>query len=163
MGPQHALPTEQGRAIPHVQAPSNSPLAATAQQTEIYTYFTRPNTTALQLYNGNRTWAKIILTLETAGPVAISNKQTMLPVLSGKGQLLQTGVAREFICPKGTILYVASTSINRVGVVVEPLPWLEQLLASSTQDVVVDQQILGELHSLNYNMSALVAALRGTR
>jgi hypothetical protein len=69
----------------------------------------------------------VILTLETAGPVAVSTKQQILPVLSGKGQLLETGVPLRFELAKGNRLWVATTSLNRIKVTVQPLPWLEQL------------------------------------
>ena len=79
------------------------------------------------LYNGDRMWARVILTLETAGPVAVGQSSQLQPVLSGKGQLLETGVPTPFTIAKGNRLYIAATGVNRVKVVVEPFPWLEQL------------------------------------
>jgi hypothetical protein len=79
------------------------------------------------LYNGDRQWAKVILTLETAGPVAVGQYQNITPVLSGRGILLETDVPYTFTIAKGTRLYVAATSVNRIKVVVEPFPWLEPI------------------------------------
>jgi hypothetical protein len=47
-------------------------------------------------------------------------------VLSGKGMRLETGVPLSFFIAKGTRLWVATTSINRVKRVIQPIPWLEQ-------------------------------------
>ena len=77
------------------------------------------------IYNGDRMWARVTLVLETAGPVAVGQMAELTPVLSGKGMLLQTGVPVTFTIDKGTRLYVAATGINRIKVVVEPVPYLE--------------------------------------
>jgi hypothetical protein len=79
------------------------------------------------IYNGDRLWARVTLTLETAGPVAVGENQQLTPVLSGKGQLLQTGVATTFNIGKGNKLYVAATTVNRIKVLVEAVPWLETI------------------------------------
>ena len=106
-----------------------SPTAAGAElTTEVTTYFARPPVDGQLpvIYNGDRKFAQIILTLETAGPVAVGTMQQLLPVLSGKGMLLETGVPLSFFIAKGTRLWVATTSINRVKRVIQPIPWLEQ-------------------------------------
>lgn len=90
------------------------------------TYFTRTIGTQV-LYNGDRQWARVTLTLETAGPVVVGNQQSLTPVTSGKGQLLTTSLPVTFTIAKGTRLYIASTSVNRVKVAIEPVPWLEQI------------------------------------
>lgn len=79
------------------------------------------------VYNGDRIWARVTLTLETAGPVAVGNQAGIAPVLSGKGQLLETDVPVTFNIAKGTRLYVAAAGINRVKRVIEPIPWLETI------------------------------------
>ena len=120
--------TSTDRTRGTVQAPSAS-VAGAELATELYTFFARPTTDG-QLavnYNGDRQYAEVFLTLETAGPVAVSTKQQILPVLSGKGQLLETGVPLRFELAKGNRLWVATTSLNRIKVTVQPLPWLEQL------------------------------------
>lgn len=99
-------------------------------RTLLQTYFTSlPNIgedTPI-LYNGDRLWARITLTLETAGPVAVGTQSNISPVLSGKGQLLQTGVPLTFDIMKGTRLYILSTGINRVKYSTAPIPWLEMI------------------------------------
>lgn len=104
--------------------------AVTAGQSEkrieISTYTTKAGGTAL-LYPGNRMWAKVTLTMLTAGPVAVGEQGTLTPVLSGTGELLQTGVPRSFNVAKGSQLFIASTSITPVTMVVEAYPWLETI------------------------------------
>lgn len=101
--------------------------------TLIYTYFTKPydqdGNPTLLLYNADRLWSRVTLTLETAGPVAVGNASQLAPVLSGKGALLEPGMPTTFSVAKGTRLYVASTAVNRIKVAIEPLPWLEQITA----------------------------------
>lgn len=99
-------------------------------RTFVDTYFTRvpqPGDDTDIIYNGDNMWARVTLTLETAGPVAVGNLSSISPVLSGKGQLLETDVPSTFWIAKGTRLYVSATGINRVKRVVEPIPWLETL------------------------------------
>ena len=111
-----------------VQAPSPS-VAGAELTTEMYTFFARPaaNGQFTVLYNGDRQYAQVVLTLETAGPVAVSTKQQISPVLSGKGLLLETGVPLTFWVAKGNRLYIATSSINRIKVTIQPVPWLEQI------------------------------------
>ncbi len=96
--------------------------------TRTFTYQTIAGGAIKTLYTANIPWARVKLLLETAGPVAVSTSQQFLPVLSGRGILLQTGVEREITLAKGSQLYVASPTVNRISVVVEPVPWLEQIL-----------------------------------
>ena len=97
-------------------------------RTQAFTYFTKVGPTEI-LYSGDRLWAKVTLTLETAGPVAVGTVQNLTPVLSGVGQLLETDDPTPFTIAKGVRLYIASTSVNRIKVTVEPLPWMEQITA----------------------------------
>jgi hypothetical protein len=106
-GPQ----TEQGRA---------------ETRSFLDTYFTKQGATTI-IYNGDRQWARVTLTLETAGPVAVGTAQNIGPALSGKGQLLTTNVPVTFTIAKGSRLYVVATGVNRVKRSVEPVPWLEQI------------------------------------
>lgn len=102
-------------------------------RTQLFTYFTKVAVTGSEipvLYSGDRLWARVKLTLETAGPVVVGQASQILPVLSGKGILLSTNQEREVTIAKGTKLYIASTSVNRVRVVIEPFPWLEQIFAT---------------------------------
>lgn len=99
------------------------------RQLECITYFTKPGETKM-LYSGDRQWAIVKLTLETAGPVVVGQRQNLTPVLSGLGVLLRTGVERAITIARGDRLYIASTSVNRVQVVIEAAPWLEQIAGS---------------------------------
>jgi hypothetical protein len=80
------------------------------------------------IYNGDRLWAKVTLTLETAGPVAVGQQANLFPVLGGAGVLLQTNIPRSFDVGKGNKLYIAATAVNRVSVLVEAYPWIESIL-----------------------------------
>jgi hypothetical protein len=79
------------------------------------------------LYNGDRIWTRVRVTLLTAGPVAVGQLANLFPVLGGAGQLLQPGVPTTFDIAKGNKLYIAANSVNRVSLTVEPYPWLETL------------------------------------
>lgn len=123
LGPNVSTNQTQGS----VQAPSPT-VAGAELTTEMYTFFARPVTDGrfVVLYNGDRQYAQVVLTLETAGPVAVATKQQLDPVLSGKGQQLETGVPLSFFIAKGNRIYVAATAISRIKVTIQPLPWLEQ-------------------------------------
>lgn len=101
--------------------------------TDIYTYFTKPTGESELLYSAE-SWVKIELALETAGPVSVGTRESVVPVLSGKGILLESdGEPIEFVMPRGNRLFIASESINRVKVIIEPIPWFEQLLMQIEQ------------------------------
>lgn len=111
--------------------PSGTPpgvQTAVQQQTEIYTYFTKAGETKM-LYAAPK-WVNIRLTLETAGPVAVSNKAQVTPVLAGKGILLPTGEEVKFTVGKGTRIFIAAEAVNRVKVIIEPIPYLEEILTA---------------------------------
>jgi hypothetical protein len=111
--------------------------------TEIFTYLTKAATDGVSqvLYNGDRQYAEVSLTLETAGPVTVGNKQNLLPVLSGKGELLETGVPRSIVIAKGNRLWVAATGINRIKVEIKPLPWLELIAGMTSSGTATLQAI----------------------
>lgn len=121
-------PVTMDRNVAQVAAPAAT-LGAGENKTSVSTYLTKASTTADVIYDGDRQWAQITLTLQTAGPVAVSDKSSIAPVLSGKGQLLQTGVPTKFFIAKGTRLYVLSSSVNRISLAIEPVPWLEMIAA----------------------------------
>lgn len=114
----------RGAAAAPMPSPDNG---GGENRAKFYTYFTK-NQPAEVLYNGDRLWAKVTLTLETAGPVCVGDSSAISPVLSGKGMLLETGVPFTFTIAKGTRLYIAATTINRVKVEISPIPWLEQIV-----------------------------------
>jgi hypothetical protein len=137
-------PSRAGKIAPVSLDPSVAQVRAPAATTgdaenrnEISTYLTKAGGTQI-LYNADRMWAKVTLTLKTAGPVAVGQHASLTPVLSGRGQLLQTGVPTPFNVAKGHRLYIAATSVNPVSVLVEAYPWLETLtgLAGATSGVV---------------------------
>ena len=123
-------PVSTDRTVASVTAPQ-AQTGAGDNRTQIYTYLTKlpENGQAAVLYNGDRLWAKITLTLQTAGPVSVGQQQGIVPVLGGQGALLTTGQPYEVVIAKGSRLYVAANGLNRIAVKVEPLPWLEQITA----------------------------------
>ena len=127
------------------QAPTTSDaLGAGENRIQISTYFTKVPVDGQPpdvLYSGDRNWTRVRVMLETAGPVAVGQFSNLFPVLSGRGQLLTTGVPVTFDIAKGNKLYIAAQSVNRVKVTIEPYPWLEMITG-----------LLG----------SLVAAVRGT-
>lgn len=68
------------------------------------------------------------LMLETVGPVAWGFLQNISPPGSGKGRLLIQNVEQEIWMPPSTRIYLAATGPNRVGVSVEPMPVLQEIL-----------------------------------
>lgn len=104
------------------------------RQSDIFTLITQVGvplgaSTPPILYNGDRTWALVTLTLETAGIVVVGTRADLTPILSGKGQSLIQNVPKEFKVAKGTRLYYLASAVNRVTVAIEPIPWLEQIAA----------------------------------
>ena len=122
------LPTSTDRNVAS-QTQIGTEVGAGYTKTAIDTYFTKAavgRDTPI-VYNGDNHWARVTLTLETAGPVVVGQIAQLLPVLSGRGMLLETGVPVTFTIAKGTRLYIQSTGVNRVKRVIEPVPWMEQL------------------------------------
>lgn len=134
-------PSEIGRAIPPANVPSPDQRAGNYKN-DANTYFTKPGPTR-QLYTGDRSWAKVTLTLQTAGPVAVGPSATITPVLSGKGILLPTLVPVEFLVARGNKLWIASTAVNRVSIQIEEYPWLEQILGGVVRGFDIIAKILG--------------------
>jgi hypothetical protein len=96
--------------------------------TDVYTYFTQPDGQSHLLYSAE-IWVRIEFQLETAGPVAVGTRQEIMPVLSGRGVLLPPdGEPVKWIMPRGDRIFIASETLNRVKVIIEPIPWLEQIL-----------------------------------
>lgn len=96
-------------------------------RTDMYTLFTEVGGTNL-IYSAEQ-WVKITLRLETAGPVDVGMRQELTPVLSGQGTSLNADDL-VFTLAKGNRLYYAAAAVNRVRVVIEPIPWLESILRS---------------------------------
>ena len=130
------LGKERQRAIPYATTmlskdPSTaeqiSPTEEQAhnQSTDIYTLITEIGGTNL-LYS-SESWVTVRLILETAGPVAVSTRQELTPTLSGRGILLITDEPITFTLPRGDRLYYTADSVNRVRIIIEPVPWLGQI------------------------------------
>jgi hypothetical protein len=115
--------TEVGRAMPTPRAAEPQTLQYT--QTDVRTFFTAAGGTQ-QLVKPSG-WVRIRLLLETAGPVAVGTRANLSPVLSGTGILLDTDVEFETVLTRGGALYIAAEGVNRVKVIIEPLPWMETI------------------------------------
>ena len=133
---------ELGRAVAHPEAgtPGDD---TSGYHTDIYNYFTPIG--GSNLIYSSQGWVKIKLTLETAGPVAVSTRQDITPALSGKGRLLPVGEEVEFYLGKGDRLFVTATAVNRVSVVVEPVPWLQAIAIAIGNANGILGKILGNL------------------
>jgi len=95
-------------------------------KTDIYTFNTPVG--GNQLIYSAESWVRLRLILETAGPVSISTKEDVIPTLSGRGILLLTNQQVEFTLPKGSRLFLTSDTVNRVKVIIEPIPFLETIV-----------------------------------
>jgi hypothetical protein len=118
-------PVSMDRNTAQVRAPAETTGQA-ENKIEIRTYQTKPGPSQI-LYNGDRMWAQVTLTLTTAGPVAVGEQSNITPVLQGKGLVLQTNVPVVFKVAKGNRLYIASDTVNRVNVTIEAYPFLETI------------------------------------
>lgn len=96
------------------------------QGTNMYTFFTVPGENT-QLFSAQG-WLRVRLMLTSAGPVDVSTRQNVTPVLSGRGITLQTNVEAEFVLGPADRLYAGAASVNRVNVTVEPIPWLKSIV-----------------------------------
>lgn len=114
--------------------------------TKIFTRFTNPDAQGegTLVYSAEK-WCKIVLILETAGPVSVGTSAELYPVVSGKGLLLPPDQPVEFTLAKGDRLYMVSNAIDRVSVVIEEIPWAELIL---TQMIGGLQGIVGAIASL---------------
>ena len=90
--------------------------------TEIGTYFTKADGQTYEMYPVQG-WMRIKLRLETAGPVVVGTEQHLGPILAGHGELLPTGAWVDFYLDFGSRLYVASSTVNRIGFIREQIPY----------------------------------------
>lgn len=119
-------------SVDRTGASSVAPASDTSgdSRSQYYTYLTRPADSSPVLYNGDRLWATVTLTLETAGPVTVGQQAGLD---AGQGIDLDTDIPVKFTIAKGTRLYVNASTVNRIKVAVEPLPWLEQVTGTLRQ------------------------------
>jgi len=110
-----------------------------------FTYVTTASVETQVLYTADRPWVQVTLALETGGPVAVGVQSTLQPVSNSPGILLpNSGEPRTFWIAKGNKIYISSTSVNRVTVVISPLPWLQQLTALLTAVFQTVQALLSK-------------------
>ena len=100
--------------------------------TEIYTYFTTAdgNTHEVLAADG---WTRVRLLLETAGPVAIGTRQTLAPLLTGRGRILPVGLEIELELKKGDRLYIIAGTVNRVSVTIQRIPYGDRVISRIDQ------------------------------
>ncbi len=113
------------RHQPQFQPPADT-TGAGENRLQTSTFFTKIGDSQI-IYTADRMWCKVTLTLMTAGPVAVGQYAQLAPVTSGRGQNLQPGVPTVFNVAKANTLYVASTAINAISILIEPYPWLETI------------------------------------
>lgn len=82
-----------------------------------------------QIYNGDRRWVRVTMTLETAGIVVWGTRAQLGALASGTGNELQTNQPVSVVIAKGTRIYYLASAVNRVAIQIEPLPWLERITA----------------------------------
>jgi len=124
-------------------------------RTEIFAYFTVVGGTQL-LYSAEN-WVRIKIEPQTAGPIAVGTRASLTPVLGGGGITLSDGDSYQAYLAKGTRFYIASESVNRVNVTVEPVPWLEQL---DKNQQAASEGLRAAIMSAASSIVAAIAALR---
>ncbi len=80
-------------------------------------------------------WVQVKLRLETAGPVAVSTRENIAPPLSGKGGLLNDD-NMTFVLNKGDRLFYVAQAVNRVRVIIEPVPEVQVVPVASIEPAV---------------------------
>jgi hypothetical protein len=147
---------EVARALPDSKGNETTKQLQT-YRTEIYSYFTEASSETQLMYSAEN-WVKIKLTLQTAGPVSVGTSASIVPAISGRGILLDTGVPFETNLAKGTRFYVTSETVNRINVTIEPIPWLEQI----DEDAISSQGAVRKaVMDIGHSIVNAVNALRG--
>ncbi len=94
--------------------------------TETFTLCTEPDGQSRLIYSAE-SWVRVRLALETTGVVAISTREDLAPLSSGKGIELTKLQSVELVLPRGDRLFVVSETDERLAVAIEPIPWLAQI------------------------------------
>lgn len=115
--------TELGRAMPVPRAGEPQRLQYTA--TDIKTFFTVAGGTNV-LYKAE-SWVRIRLMLRGDGLVVVGTRDRLDPIGSGAGVPLIIDQEFETVLTRGGKITIAADGIVPVGVVIEPLPWMETL------------------------------------
>lgn len=142
LGTKAGLPSEVARAIPDSKQ-GETPGQLQEFATNLSTVFTRIGGT--QILHAADRWVIAKLTLQTAGPVDVGTRAELTPVLSGKGRSLVTNQELAIPLAKGTRLYYTAAATNRLLVVIEPIPWLQQI---ALEIVAVGNAIVAALVAL---------------
>lgn len=100
-----------------------------------YTLFTNgPFGVTHSIIEDASSWLRVKLRLETAGPVAVGTNPDLGVVLGGHGALLGAD-EMEVVLKKNDDLYYVSNATNRVRVIIEAIPWQEQILITLSDTV----------------------------
>lgn len=94
--------------------------------TEMFTVTTEPDGQSRLLYSAE-SWVRLRLAVETDGLVAVSTREDLAPLASGKGVTISEERALEVVLPRGDRLFVVADTDERLAVIVEPIPWLAQI------------------------------------
>lgn len=94
--------------------------------TETFTVMTEPDGLSRLLYSAE-SWVRVRLALESDGVVAVSTREDLAPLESGKGVLVRAERALDFVLPRGDRLFILAKTDERLAVIVEPIPWLAQI------------------------------------
>lgn len=127
----HVSP-EVARALTRVEG-NQTPYQLQTDTTELFDIFTTTIGESRSFYTTNR-WIRVTLTLQTAGPVVVATRADVVPVNTGKGASLMPGVPLTMTLPRGSTLYYGCASVQRFSVVVEPIPWANEI-AGKIDDV----------------------------
>ena len=111
------------------------------------------------------TFVKASVTLLTAGPVDVGTDQNISPVLSGNGASLITNEPLDFTLSPGNRLYIVSSTVDRVRLIVEPFAYLEQILEVSSlmADLLSGGNIAEEIHVSRAKGDAVTTGAERTR
>jgi hypothetical protein len=133
-------PRSLAAQLPKPKIPSEDQRAG-SYKTKTATFLTTPGAISI-LCSADTPWVKVTMLLETGGPVSVSTAEDF-SVTSGTGIALQTDIERVITLPKGNRLYITSPTVNRVSYIVEPVPWLEQILGAIVNGLtIVAKQIM---------------------
>lgn len=157
--------TELARGIPTAPPVLQGAKSPQNQVIDTRMVFTDGTGVPARIYSGDRLWAIVTITLQTAGPVAVSPNPSMGTTGSGNGRLLTTNEPVEYTCGEGQSIYVQSTSPNRLALSIQPVPWIEQVvgyqMAGQGADHVMSDQ-LAALGKLLQQQNQLLAQLAQT-
>lgn len=101
-------------------------------QTQTFTRFTDPTASSgseKNLVYSAEKWVRVVATLQTAGPVIMGTGSNLSPNTPGQGILLTQNTPVAIVLPRGNRLYMVSNAVDRVAIVIENIPWLEEIAA----------------------------------